>query len=315
MINSRDRAFFDYNLIKVFDAVIKEGGVTPAAQTLGVTPASVSQSISKMQLLFDEALFTRTRKGLNPTMHGKELHRLYSQVIAAIEGSLKSSELIAEKDNDLVIMGGDLFENFYIPQIANADFYNRYKINHCNTDSLDQMMLIKHLVKGNVDILFTFLPVKCDGVECTVIDNYSEYVCIYGKESLLMEVKKLSLHTFYSSIHAMYYHGMLTTSLEESVELLSNSLGLMNARKAGYRSNSVVGLLNAVEQSAMIAVIPSKIAHYFVKKRRFDLYMIDPPVELKLKTINVYALYVTKSSKLESIKNFLTEMKVNFINV
>ncbi|MFP2467529.1 LysR family transcriptional regulator [Pseudescherichia vulneris] len=48
---SRD---FDYNLIKVLDAVISAGNASKAAKQLSVTPAAVSLALNRLQLFYNE---------------------------------------------------------------------------------------------------------------------------------------------------------------------------------------------------------------------------------------------------------------------
>ncbi len=68
----------DYNLIKVFDTVITEGNATGAARKLDVTPAAISQALLRLQNLYGEELFIRTRKGLVPSSKGKSLHPYFA---------------------------------------------------------------------------------------------------------------------------------------------------------------------------------------------------------------------------------------------
>lgn len=78
----------DYNLIKVFDTVITEGNATRAARKLDVTPAAISQALLRLQNLYGEELFIRTRKGLVPSSKGKSLHQIFRQAIESIESTL-----------------------------------------------------------------------------------------------------------------------------------------------------------------------------------------------------------------------------------
>ncbi|WP_117085593.1 LysR family transcriptional regulator, partial [Klebsiella pneumoniae] len=57
---------FDYNLVKVLDAVISAGNVTKASKRLSVTPAAVSIALTRLQLFYNEELFVRGKNGLIP---------------------------------------------------------------------------------------------------------------------------------------------------------------------------------------------------------------------------------------------------------
>lgn len=45
---------FDYNLIKILDAVILSGNAAMAAKKLGITPAAVSLALKRLQSYYPE---------------------------------------------------------------------------------------------------------------------------------------------------------------------------------------------------------------------------------------------------------------------
>ncbi|HEY9531547.1 MAG TPA: LysR family transcriptional regulator, partial [Burkholderiales bacterium] len=57
----------DLNLLRVFDAVLRERGVTPAASRLGLTQPAVSNALARLRALFGDALFVRTPAGMDAT--------------------------------------------------------------------------------------------------------------------------------------------------------------------------------------------------------------------------------------------------------
>lgn len=54
---------FDFNLIKIFNAVVESGNASRASERLSITPAAVSQALSRLQNIYSFKLFERTRKG------------------------------------------------------------------------------------------------------------------------------------------------------------------------------------------------------------------------------------------------------------
>ena len=60
----------DLNLLRVFDAVLHESGVTPAAARLGLTQPAVSNALARLRALFGDPLFVRT-----PRRHGRDALR------------------------------------------------------------------------------------------------------------------------------------------------------------------------------------------------------------------------------------------------
>lgn len=66
-------ALIDLNLLPVFDAVMRHGTVSLAAQALGVSQPTVSHSLNRLRLLMGDDLFVRTRKGMEPTAYAAEV--------------------------------------------------------------------------------------------------------------------------------------------------------------------------------------------------------------------------------------------------
>lgn len=76
---------FDYNLIKILDAVILSGNAAMAAKKLGITPAAVSLALKRLQSYYPEELFSRGKGGLIPTAKAVDIHQNFSQVMKLVD--------------------------------------------------------------------------------------------------------------------------------------------------------------------------------------------------------------------------------------
>jgi len=61
------------NLLAAFDALLEERNVTRAASKMGVTQSAMSSSLAQLRLLFEDPLFRRTPRGIEPTPRALEL--------------------------------------------------------------------------------------------------------------------------------------------------------------------------------------------------------------------------------------------------
>ncbi len=61
------------NLLLAFDALMEERNVTRAAGAMGVTQSAMSNSLAQLRLLFEDPLFRRTPRGIEPTPRALEL--------------------------------------------------------------------------------------------------------------------------------------------------------------------------------------------------------------------------------------------------
>src|ERR1700710_2426664 len=57
----------DLNLLKAFDALLKKRHVTQAGISIGLSQPAMSYALAKLRELFEDPLFVRTGRGMEPT--------------------------------------------------------------------------------------------------------------------------------------------------------------------------------------------------------------------------------------------------------
>ncbi|MDT4822899.1 PCP degradation transcriptional activation protein [compost metagenome] len=83
-------AHIDLNLIRTFVVLYEAGSVTAAAERLFVTQPSVSYALGRLRELFEDALFTRSRNGIQPTFIAEQLYGTLREALTRIEGAVQS---------------------------------------------------------------------------------------------------------------------------------------------------------------------------------------------------------------------------------
>ena len=78
----------DFNLLKAFDALIRERAVTRAAGRIGLSQPAMSHALSRLRGLFADDLFVRTPNRMEPTARAREIAPLVSAAIEHIEAAL-----------------------------------------------------------------------------------------------------------------------------------------------------------------------------------------------------------------------------------
>ena len=78
----------DLNLLKVFEAIYDEGGAGRAALRLGVTQSAVSAALGRLRGLYGDPLFTRTGRGLTPSLRARELRPVIGEALDKCRQSL-----------------------------------------------------------------------------------------------------------------------------------------------------------------------------------------------------------------------------------
>lgn len=75
----------DLNLLRVFDALMKELSVTRAAARIGRTQSAVSHSLSKLRHIFDDELFLKDSGRLRPTPRAQQVAVVVTSVLADLQ--------------------------------------------------------------------------------------------------------------------------------------------------------------------------------------------------------------------------------------
>jgi DNA-binding transcriptional LysR family regulator len=78
----------DLNLLFVFEALLRAGGVTRAAEQLDVTQSAVSHALANLRTYFGDPLFVRTKDGVAPTQKAQMLAPAVMQITALSRDAL-----------------------------------------------------------------------------------------------------------------------------------------------------------------------------------------------------------------------------------
>jgi len=78
----------DLNLLILFDAVMRFGSITQAAEHLGMTQSAASHALKRLREFFGDPLFVRSGRGLVPTSRAEDIGRSVNEVIDILRNSL-----------------------------------------------------------------------------------------------------------------------------------------------------------------------------------------------------------------------------------
>ncbi|TIX87498.1 LysR family transcriptional regulator [Rhizobium sp. P44RR-XXIV] len=80
----------DLNLLRVFDAVFREGNILRAAQRLGMSQPAASHALARLRHALDDDLFVRSAQGMLPTSRAEQLAEPIRQALSYLELGLQS---------------------------------------------------------------------------------------------------------------------------------------------------------------------------------------------------------------------------------
>ncbi|HTE42936.1 MAG TPA: LysR family transcriptional regulator [Steroidobacteraceae bacterium] len=81
----------DLNLFKVFDAIYREGGITPASKQLHLSQPAVSHALARLRELLGDPLFERHGNEMTPTPRARELAGDINQLLSGLTRTLSGA--------------------------------------------------------------------------------------------------------------------------------------------------------------------------------------------------------------------------------
>ncbi|MCU0805645.1 MAG: LysR family transcriptional regulator [Burkholderiales bacterium] len=80
----------DLNLLRAFDAILRDRSVTAAGQRVGLTQPAMSNALARLRAAFGDALFVRGPEGMQPTPFARSIADPVRQALGLIDAALAS---------------------------------------------------------------------------------------------------------------------------------------------------------------------------------------------------------------------------------
>jgi DNA-binding transcriptional LysR family regulator len=113
-------AAFDLNLLRVFDAIMRERSVTRAGEQIGLSQPAVSAALNRLRFLLDDQLFVRRGHELAPTPRAEDLALPVREALAGLERALLGDRKFepASFERNFTLQGADFFTSLLMPLLS-----------------------------------------------------------------------------------------------------------------------------------------------------------------------------------------------------
>lgn len=200
-MNKANIKVMDLNLMKVFVAVIENKSASQAAHFLETTQSAVSQDLRKLRQLYNDPLFTRTGRGLKPTLFAQQIYPLVKESLTRLLTSVDmKNSAHADYTGRIVTIGlSDDFEitlgERLIELARGVPNCTRLHFKQANSQVVCEMLLSRA-----IDLAITAGGFGQEGISFTNIGQ-SGYGCLVDPETFDSET--LDLDTLLSHEHVM----------------------------------------------------------------------------------------------------------------
>jgi DNA-binding transcriptional LysR family regulator len=261
----------DLNLLRVFDAVLHEKGVTPAAARLGLTQPAVSNALARLRKVFGDALFVRTPRGVDATPFARELAEPVRQALALLESALAHGPGFdpATSTRAFRFYMSDLGQIEFLPPLVERVQGSAPRV-RLEAVALDVEDISGALAAGALDLAVGFLPALGPPVRRQALFR-DPYVCLMRADHPAIG-KTLTRKKFLEASHALVSYRGGHRVIEEALE----RAGL--ARRIALRVPHFTVVPMVLERSDLILILPLRVARVYEKRGNFK--SLPPPVPI-----------------------------------
>lgn len=110
----------DLNLFTVFDAIYREGGITPASKRLHLSQPAVSHALARLRELLDDPLFERRGNEMIPTPKARGLAATIGTSLGSLEQMLNRAGSFdpATSQRGFTIAVREAYEASFLPELV-----------------------------------------------------------------------------------------------------------------------------------------------------------------------------------------------------
>src|ERR1039458_6556043 len=113
---------FDLNLLLVLDALSQDRSVTLAAQRLGISQPTVSAALTRLRTVFQDDLFVKTPRGVEPTQLARELEGIVSEILETVHNGVLNRRTFdsASTERTFRIIAGELGQMVFVDRLLST---------------------------------------------------------------------------------------------------------------------------------------------------------------------------------------------------
>ncbi|WP_170481836.1 LysR family transcriptional regulator [Ruegeria arenilitoris] len=270
-------ATLDLNLLRILDAILREGSTTKAGERLGLSQSAVSNALNRLRHSLDDTLFVRHGNQLVPTDFAASIKDGLREELNRLEGLLTPPNDFdpLQAQGNFKISASDFFAELLMPALGDHLSHNAPGITAQLVD-LVPYNYVKSLDRYQADVALipdTDLP-EWINREPLFHSSFS----VIGRAtnpalSSFVSGGEMSLETFCDLSHVLF-------SPEGKMSAMGDAALAKVGRKRQVAMTLPVfsGVCRTVSESDLIALVPTQLAQKV--SIGFDLKHFTPPFEI-----------------------------------
>lgn len=264
----------DLNLLTVFDAVMQEQNITRAAHILGMSQPAVSNAVSRLKVMFNDELFVRYGRGIQPTARASQLFGSIRQALQLVQNELPGSGFEP-------VSSDRVFNLCVCSPLDNA--LTSSILNYVNKVAPNIHLIFKSCLNQNTEHQLRYQ-------ELEFVIGYEEFrrpefACIplFRDEMVLVARANHSRLTGPMKESDIYREEHAVVSLERYASFSQPWYDTPEKQASiAYQGMALISVLNVVSQTDLVAIAPRWLAEEFTEK--LNIKMLPLPMKLNSRT-------------------------------
>lgn len=151
--------------LTAFLAALEDGSFTAAAKTLGMTQASVSELVARLERELGVTLFARGSRRLVPTAAALELRPHAAQAVSAVQNGIDTIQALASLERGTCTFGVLRNAAYYALADLAETFHHRHPNVRLRLVGINSAHVARSIAAGELEAGLLVLPVDEDGLE------------------------------------------------------------------------------------------------------------------------------------------------------
>ena len=266
----------DLNLLSVLVALMDAGSVSQAAVELGLGQPSVSGSLAKLRVHFNDPLFVRSTRGMAPTPRGAEIVSIARDILKQVRERLQPEVVFdpAAATRPFTFALSDVGETVFLPKLLKR-LTEAAPDAQVRSVSLRPAQLQQALEEAEVDLAIGYFP-DLRGNDCfqqRLMTHH--FVCLLRTDHPI-QGSRLTLGEFLSLEHAVVHSSGRS---QEVFEAFLEARGL--TRRVRLFTPHFMSIPRLIAQSDMVVTVPHAVGIQYARPGH-QLRVIEPPFKSPL---------------------------------
>lgn len=257
----------DLEWVAIFDEIYKTSNVTLAAERLNIAQGAASKALAKLRVHFDDQLFSRTARGMQPTPRGQELYPTLKQIREMLDAARTNANAFAPERSKRAfrICMTDISEIVLLPPLMN----HLKGVAPGVTIEVEKISIESpvRLEDGLVDLAVGFMPQLDAGFYQQVLFSQN-FVCIAGKAHPRIG-SHLTKKDFQRESHVVASTSGTGHAIVDKILARSNV-----RRHVALGVTSFLSVARIVGETELIATVPSHFAEVMRTREPITIFQM-----------------------------------------